>query len=334
MNKVLIIAEAGVNHNGSVVLAKKLVDKALEAGVDYVKFQAGVPELVASKFAQKADYQKATTGSDESQLDMIRKITLTPDQQRAVASYCKQVGANYLCTPFDLPSIELLQELGTQVWKVPSGEITNYPYLKAIAKTELPVIMSTGMATIGEIEQAIDLLTVNGTKREEITLLHCTTEYPAPKNEVNLKAMQTIGEHFKLPVGYSDHTEGVEISIAAVALGAVVIEKHFTLDRNMDGPDHKASIEPETLKVLVQSIRNVESALGNGVKEVGASEAKNRAIARKSIVAFRDIKKGEVFGEDNLITKRPANGINPMLWKSVMGKIAKRDFEQDEPIEL
>lgn len=334
MNRVLIIAEAGVNHNGSLELAKQLVDKALEAGVDYVKFQAGIPELVASKFAQKADYQKATTDRHESQLDMIRKITLTPDQQRDVAAYCKQVGANYLCTPFDLPSIELLQELGMQIWKVPSGEITNYPYLRAIAQTKLPIIMSTGMATIAEIEAAIDVLVANGTDRQKITLLHCTTEYPAPKNEVNLNAMHTIGEHFKLPVGYSDHTEGLEISIAAVALGAVVIEKHFTLDRNMEGPDHKASIEPEELKLMVQCIRNVESALGDGIKKVTASESKNREIARKSIVAFRDIKKGELLTPENLITKRPANGINPMLWESVIGQIAKRDFEQDEPIEL
>lgn len=334
MNKVLIIAEAGVNHNGSLELAKKLVDKALEAGVDYVKFQAGVPELVASKFAQKADYQKATTGSNESQLDMIRKITLTPDQQREVASYCKQVGANYLCTPFDLPSIKLLQELGTQVWKVPSGEITNYPYLKAIGKTQQPVIMSTGMAQIEEIEAAVDVLVANGTDRQKITLLHCTTEYPAPKDEVNLKAMSTLRTHFGLPVGYSDHTQGVEIPVAAVAMGAVVIEKHFTLDRTMEGPDHKASLEPDELKQMVKYIRDIETALGDGIKNVTVSEFKNREIARKSIVAFRDIKAGEVFTEDNLVTKRPANGLSPMMWENVIGTVAKRDFLQDEPIEL
>lgn len=334
MNKVLIIAEAGVNHNGSLELAKILIDKALEAGVDYIKFQAGIPELVASKFAQKADYQKATTGSGESQLDMIRKITLTPDQQRQVASYCTKVGAKYLCTPFDLPSIELLQELGTDVWKIPSGEITNYPYLKAIARTGLPVIMSTGMSEIVEIEAAISVLEENGTPHNKITLLHCTTEYPAPKNEVNLRAMLTMASHFGLPTGYSDHTQGIEIPVAAVAMGATVIEKHFTLDRNMEGPDHKASLEPEELKQMVKYIRNVETAVGNGIKGVAASEAKNREIARKSIVAFRDIQIGEVFSEDNLITKRPANGLNPMMWNSVIGTVAKRNFEQDEPIEL
>lgn len=248
MDKVLIIAEAGVNHNGSLELAKQLVDKALEAGVDYVKFQAGVPELVASKFAQKAEYQKATTGEHESQLDMIRKITLTPEQQRQLAAYCREVGAHYLCTPFDLPSIELLQELGMKLWKVPSGEITNYPYLKVIAQTGLPVIMSTGMADMKDIEEALGILIKYGTPKDKITLLHCTTEYPAPKDEVNLRAMKTLKEYFGVEIGYSDHTQGIEIPIAAVAMGARVIEKHFTLDRNMEGPDHKASLEPHELK--------------------------------------------------------------------------------------
>lgn len=334
MNKVLIIAEAGVNHNGSLELAKRLVDKALEAGVDYVKFQAGVPELVASKFAQKADYQKATTGEHESQLDMIRKITLTPEQQRQLAAYCREVGAHYLCTPFDLPSIELLQELGMKLWKIPSGEITNYPYLKTIAQTGLPVIMSTGMADIKDIEEALKLLIKYGTPEDQITLLHCTTEYPAPKDEVNLRAMHTLKEYFGVEIGYSDHTQGIEIPIAAVAMGAKVIEKHFTLDRNMEGPDHKASLEPDELKNMVECIRNVEKALGDGIKRVTASELKNKAIARKSIVAFRDIVAGEVFSEENLITKRPANGLSPMMWEDVIGKIAKRDFLEDEPIEL
>lgn len=334
MNRVIIIAEAGVNHNGSLELAKKLVDRALEAGVDYVKFQAGVPELVASKFAQKADYQKATTGAGESQLEMIRKITLTTDQQRQVEAYCRQVGAHYLCTPFDGPSIELLQELGTEIWKIPSGEITNFPYLRQIGQTGLPVILSTGMATEDEIETAIEVLTRFGTPQSAITLLHCTTEYPAPKDEVNLRAMQTLGKRFNMPIGYSDHTQGVEIPVAAVAMGATIIEKHFTLDKNMEGPDHKASLEPDELKLMVEYIRNVEQAMGDGVKRVAASEAKNRAIARKSIVAFTDIKKGDVFSEQNLITKRPADGLSPMMWEEVIGKVAKHDFQQDEPIEI
>jgi N-acetylneuraminate synthase len=334
MNKVLIIAEAGVNHNGSLELAKQLVDKALEAGVDYVKFQAGVPELVASKFAQKAEYQKATTGEHESQLDMIRKITLTPEQQRQLAAYCREAGAHYLCTPFDLPSIELLQELGMKLWKVPSGEITNYPYLKVIAQTGLPVIMSTGMADMKDIEEALGILVKYGTPKDKITLLHCTTEYPAPKDEVNLRAMNALKEYFGVEIGYSDHTQGIEIPIAAVAMGARVIEKHFTLDRNMEGPDHKASLEPHELKNMVECIRNVENALGDGIKRVAASELKNKAIARKSIVAFRNIAAGEVFSEENLITKRPANGLSPMMWEEVIGKVAKRDFLEDEPIEL
>lgn len=334
MNKVLIIAEAGVNHNGSLELAKQLVDKAVEAGVDYVKFQAGIPELVASKFARKAEYQKATTGAQESQLDMIRKITLTPRQQRQLAAYCRETGARYLCTPFDLPSIELLQELGMQLWKIPSGEITNYPYLKVIAQTGLPVIMSTGMADMKDIGEALEVLTKYGTPRNKITLLHCTTEYPAPKDEVNLLAMKTLKECFGVETGYSDHTQGIEIPIAAVAMGARVIEKHFTLDRNMEGPDHKASLEPHELKSMVECIRNVEKALGDGIKKVTASEFKNKVIARKSIVAFRNIAAGEVFSEENLITKRPANGLSPMRWEEVIGQIAKRDFQEDEPIEL
>ena len=332
--KTLIIAEAGVNHNGSLELAKKLVDKAMEANVDYIKFQASIPELVASKFAEKATYQKKATGGEESQLDMLRRIVLSHDEQRELYQYCNQVGANYFCTAFDLPSIELLKDLKATIWKIPSGEITNFPYLRAIGQTKQPVILSTGMANIQEIEQTINTLVRFGTPREDITLLHCTTEYPAPKNEVNLKAMHTMKEYFNLPVGYSDHTEGIEIPIAAVAMGATIIEKHFTLDKNMEGPDHKASLEPYELKAMVDAIRNVEKAIGNGTKEPAESEKKNISIARKSIIASRDIKKGEILTEDNLITKRPYNGINPMEWEAVLGTAAQFDFQEDQPIKL
>lgn len=334
MNKTLIIAEAGVNHNGDVKLAKKLIDVAKFAEVDYVKFQVGIPELVASKFAEKADYQKATTGSCESQLDMIRKITLSFDEQRQLMAYCKDVGVNYLCTPFDLPSIDFLESCGTVLWKVPSGEIANFPYLRRLGQTGKPVILSTGMANLQEIHVAIDVLVKYGTPRNEIILLHCTTEYPAPKDEVNLKAMDTMRREFGLEVGYSDHTVGIEISIAAVAMGACVIEKHFTLDCAMEGPDHKASIEPEELVQLVRNIRNVENALGNGGKEACEAEKKNMKIARKSIVAACVITKGSLLTEENLTVKRPANGISPMEWENVIGTLAIRDFTEDEPIEL
>lgn len=332
--RVLIIAEAGVNHNGSLELAKRLAEKAKDAGVDYVKYQVGIPELVASKFATKAIYQEITTGSDESQLDMIKKISLTFDEHRQLAAYCSEIGVKYLCTPFDLPSIALLVDMHTPLWKIPSGEITNYPYLRAIGCTGKPVIMSTGMARMDEIERAVQVLTRFGTPRGEITLLHCTTEYPAPKNEINLRAMKAMKEQFDLPVGYSDHTEGIEIPIAAVAMGACVIEKHFTLDRTMAGPDHKASIEPEELIQMVKNIRNIEMALGDGVKRVCTAEKKNIKIARKSIVATCAISKGTLLTETNLTIKRPANGLSPMEWESVIGTFAIRDFVEDEPIEL
>lgn len=332
--RTLIIAEAGVNHNGSLKLAKQLAEKAQEARVDYVKFQVCIPELVASKYAAKAAYQKITTDACESQLDMIKNISLTFDEHRQLANYCSEIGIKYLCTPFDLPSIKLLQEIGMPLWKIPSGEITNYPYLKMIAGTGLPVIMSTGMADMMEIEEALGVLARYGTPHDQITLLHCTTEYPAPKDEVNLRAMHALQQRFQVKVGYSDHTRGIEIPVAAVAMGAEVIEKHFTLDRNMEGPDHRASVEPDELKMMVDYIRNVEKALGDGVKRGTTSELKNKVIARKSIVAFRDIKAGEIFSEENLATKRPANGLTPMMWEQVIGCMAKRDFLEDEPIEL
>lgn len=331
---VLIIAEVGVNHNGDLRLAYKLVDAAKAAGVDYVKFQIGIPELVASRFAEKADYQKANTGVSESQLDMIRRVSLTFEEHQKLMSYCRKVGIKYLCTPFDLVSIDFLENSGIELWKIPSGEITNFPYLRKIARTGKPVILSTGMANLSEIHDAIDVLVRYGIHREEIILLHCTTEYPAPKNEINLRAMDTMSKEFGLKVGYSDHTEGLEISVAAVAMGACVIEKHFTLDRSMEGPDHKASIEPKELIQLVSYIRNVEHALGGGLKEAGPAERKNIKIARKSIVASKNIVKGSLLTEDNLTVKRPGDGISPMEWENVIGTLARRDFIEDEPIEL
>ncbi len=332
MSKVLIIAEAGVNYNGSLELAYKMVDEAKKAGVDIVKFQTGVPEKVMSKFAEKAEYQKKTTGSDESQLDMVRKLMLKFEEFVPLKKYCEEKHIRFLSTPFDLSSIDFLNELGCDLWKIPSGEITNLPYLLRIANTGKDIILSTGMSTLEEVEIAIKVLKDNGAGN--ITLLHCTTEYPAPFEDVNLRAMKTMRDKFGLDVGYSDHTTGIEIPIAAVAMGATVIEKHFTLDRNMEGPDHKASLEPDELCTMVKAIRNVECALGNGDKVPSESEKKNMVIARKSIIASRDIKKGEILTENNLTTKRPGNGISPMRWNDVIGTYAIRDFIEDELIEL
>ena len=332
MKKVLIIAEAGVNHNGSIENAYKMVDIAKAAGADIVKFQTGKPESVISKFAPKADYQRETTSKEESQLEMCKKILLPFHAFVSIKNYCEQIGIKFLSTPFDLESIEFLDNLGCDVWKIPSGEITNLPYLIEIAKTQKPVIMSTGMCNIEEIETAFQILKKNGTK--EITLLHCNTEYPTPYTDVNLLAMSELKEKFKCEVGYSDHTKGIEVPIAAVALGASVIEKHFTLDKNMEGPDHAASLSPEELMTMVSSIRNIEHALGKSKKIVSDSEKKNRDIARKSIVAKSNISKGEIFSKDNLTVKRPGNGISPMKWFDVLGQKASRDFEEDELIEL
>lgn len=330
--KTFIIAEAGVNHNGSFELAKQLIDKAVWAGVDCIKFQTFNSKNLVSAQAQKAEYQKKTTDSNESQLDMLKKLELSHEQFRELQIYCDQKGILFLSTPFDLESIDFLAELGVKTWKIPSGEITNYPFLRAIAKRKETVIMSTGMCTLEEVRDAVQVLKKFGTT--DITLLHCTTEYPAPYDSVNLNAMLTLKKEFCFNVGYSDHTNGIEIPVAAVAMGASVIEKHFTLDKNMEGPDHKASLEPDELKQMVQSIRNVESALGDGAKQPSEAEKKNIAIARKSIVARCDIKKGESFTETNLTAKRPGNGISPMKWNEVLGKVAKKDFSVDELIEL
>lgn len=331
--KTIIIAEAGVNHNGSLELAKKLVDEAKKSGADFVKFQTFKDgKFVISKIAQKADYQKVTTGEGESQLEMVNKLKLSFDDFRFLKQYCVNIGIEFLSTPFDLESIDFLHELGMKVWKIPSGEITNLPYLLKIAAFHEPIILSTGMSNLDEVKTSVKILQENGAGK--ITLLHCTTEYPTPIEDVNLLAMKTMAAELNLPVGYSDHTQGIEISLAAVAMGAVVIEKHFTLDRNMEGPDHKASLEPSELKELVLSVRNIEKAMGDGIKIPSASEIKNINIARKSIVAKTDIKKGEKFTEDNITIKRPGNGISPMKWFEVLGQKSVRDFKEDELIKL
>lgn len=327
---VYIIAEAGVNHNGSFELACKMVDAAKDAGVDCIKFQTFKSKNLVSQHAQKADYQKKTTGSD-SQLSMLQKLELSYDEFVALKDYCNQVGICFLSTPFDFESIDFLNSIDLPFWKVPSGEVNNYPYLVALAKTGKPVVMSTGMCEMNEISEAIDVLRANGTK--DITLLHCNTEYPTPFSDVNLLAMETLRTSFGLPVGYSDHTKGIEVPIAAVAMGATVIEKHFTLDRNMEGPDHKASLEPQELKELVRSVRNIEMALGSADKKPSDSERKNIAIARKSIVAKCSIKAGEVLTPENITVKRPGSGISPMRWNEVIGTVATKDYEEDDLIE-
>lgn len=329
---VFIIAEAGVNHNGSLELAKKLAEQAKLAGADYVKYQTFQPVNMVSKFADKADYQKKTTDAGQSQLEMLNKLMLTFEEFVELKEYCEQIGIGFLSTAFDLDSINFLEKLEGEIWKIPSGEVTNYPYLVEIAKKHQPIILSTGMCRLEEIEETVSVLEENGAG--EITLLHCTTEYPTPFTDVNLKAMCAMKEHFHRAVGYSDHTKGIEVPIAAVAMGATVIEKHFTLDRTMEGPDHKASLEPDELKQMVDSIRNIELALGTGVKEPAESEKKNIEVARKSIVANRAIKAGEILTEENITTKRPGNGISPMRWKEVLGTVAVKDFEEDEFIEL
>lgn len=328
---VYIIAEAGVNHNGSFELACQLIDAAKAAGVDCIKFQTFKSENLVSHSALKAEYQKDTTG-DGSQVDMLKKLELSYEEFLKLKSYCDHVGICFLSTPFDFESIDFLNSIDMPFWKIPSGEITNYPYLVALAKTGKPVVMSTGMCEMREIEEAINVLKENGSK--DIKLLHCNTEYPTPYEDVNLKAMNTIRETFGLEVGYSDHTRGIEVPIAAVALGATVIEKHFTLNRDMEGPDHKASLEPDELAKMVQSIRNIEKAIGSGVKIPTPSEKKNISVARKSIVAKTSIRIGEELTEANITVKRPGNGISPMRWNEVIGKRAVRDFEEDELIEL
>lgn len=329
---VLIIAEAGVNHNGSLSLAKNLADKAKEAGADYVKYQTFNPSNMVSKYAAKAEYQKQTTDSKQSQLDMLEELMLSYDEFVELKEYCGQIGIGFLSTSFDLDSTEFLERLGCEIWKIPSGEVTNYPYLVDIARKHQPIILSTGMCDEEDIAAAIEVLKSNGAG--EISLLHCTTEYPTPFEDVNLKAMCTMRDIFGLEVGYSDHTRGIEVPIAAVAMGAKIIEKHFTLDKNMEGPDHKASLEPDELKQMVDSIRNIEKALGSGTKRPAESEKKNIAIARKSIVAKTQIKKGELLTTENITTKRPGDGISPMRWNEVIGTCAIRDFDEDELLEI
>lgn len=332
MSKVFIIAEAGVNHNGSIELAKQLIDVASQAGADAVKFQTFKAEKLVSKNAQKAEYQKQTTDKTESQFDMIKKLELDLDTHKELISYCESKNILFLSTPFDHDSIELLNDLGLEIFKIPSGEITNLPYLRHIGKLGKKVILSTGMADIGEIEDALDILIEAGTSKEDITILHANTMYPTPMEDVNLKAMLTIGNTFDVPFGYSDHTLGIEVDIAAVAMGASCIEKHFTLDKTMEGPDHKASLEPDELKAMIKAIRNIELALGSNMKKPSKSEMPNMQIARKSIVASKNIQKGEIFTEENLTIKRPGNGISPMRWDEVIGTVASQDYKEDELI--
>lgn len=329
---VYIIAEAGVNHNGDIQLAKKMITIAKESGVNAIKFQTYQAEKLVTAQSDKAAYQQKATGEAESQLEMLKKIQLSRREFIELKNFCNLKGIEFLSTPFDLESIDFLNYINMKTWKIPSGEITNLPYLIKIAKTNLPVIVSTGMATLDEVAETIQVLKKYGS--QEISLLHCTTEYPTPVEDVNLNAMLTMKNKFNLPIGYSDHTMGTEIAIAAVAVGAEIIEKHFTLDRMMKGPDHQASLEPDELKAMVRSIRNVEKAMGDGIKKPAQSEIKNIQVARKSVVAARNIKQGELFTENNLTVKRPGNGITPMKWFEILGQKAGRDFEEDELIEI
>lgn len=332
--RTLIIAEAGVNHNGDLKLAKRLIDVAAEAGADCVKFQTFRADRQVTRVAQKADYQLKATDSAESQHGMLRRLELSIEMHQELVAHCALRNICFLSTGFDVESIDLLRNLGQTLFKIPSGEITNLPYLRHVGQLGGDVILSTGMATLGEIEAAIEVLEQAGTPRTRLTVLHCTTEYPTPMNEVNLRAMQGIRAAFGVAVGYSDHTPGIEVAIAAVAMAASVIEKHFTVDRDLPGPDHKASLEPEELKAMVAAIRNIEVALGDGIKRLTPSEAKNKPIARKSLVAKQKITAGDVFSEQNLTAKRPGTGISPMRWDEVIGRIAPRDFADDELIEL
>lgn len=332
----IIIAEAGVNHNGSLANAFKLVDAAKRAGVDYVKFQTFKAEALVSKQAKKADYQIQNTGNEgESQLEMLKKLELSEDDHQKLIAYCKEHKIQFFSTAFDLDSLQYLKELGLTLVKIPSGEITNLPYLRKAAALFQKVILSTGMATLTEIKDALEVFLSQGISKDNITILHCNTEYPTPMQDVNLKAMLNIGETFGTQIGYSDHTLGIEVPIAAVALGAKVIEKHLTLDKTMEGPDHTASLEPEELTSMVKGIRNVELAIsGSGLKAPSSSEIKNIQVARKSIVARQAIQKGDVFTEDNLTVKRPGNGISPMQWDAIVGRKSNFDFQPDDLIEL
>lgn len=329
---VTIIAEAGVNHNGDLEMAKQMARVAKDCGADIIKYQTAVPELVASRFAEKAAYQKETTGAGESQLEMIRKLHFSFEGHRELKEYCDSIGIQYLSAAFDIPSVRFLGTLGLPLLKIPSGEITNLPYLEEIAKLRTPVLLSTGMSTLDEITDALGVLDDNGCP--EATILHCNTQYPTPYEDANLSAMIELFDQFGLPVGLSDHTPGWECDVAAAVLGAQVIEKHFTLDKTLSGPDQKASLDPAEFKAMVDAVRHIEAALGDGHKHLTLSEAPNRTVARKSIVAARAIRKGEAFTADNLTTKRPGDGISPMRWYEVLGKTAVRDFAEDEKIEM
>jgi N,N'-diacetyllegionaminate synthase len=333
-HRTLIIAEAGVNHNGDLRLAKQLIDAAADAGADLVKFQTFIADRQVTRTAKKADYQTQATDGSESQHEMLRRLELTEAMHHELISHCATRSIGFFSTGFDIESVDLLVSLGQDQFKIPSGEITNLPYLRHIGRLGKAVILSTGMATLGEIEEAIDALEHAGTLRSNLAVLHCTTEYPTPMNEVNLRAMQSLHAAFGVAVGYSDHTPGIEVAIAAVAMGATVIEKHFTLDRNLPGPDQKASLEPAELKAMVAAIRNIEIALGDGIKRLTPSEARNKSVARKSLVASHAIKAGEAFGGTNVSAKRPGTGISPMRWDEVMGRTAPRDFSTDELIQL
>lgn len=330
--KTLIIAEAGVNHNGSIDLAKQLIDKAADAGADIVKFQVFKTENVISKNAKKADYQKTSGADTESQFEMVKKLELSFDDFKILKDYCEKTGIEFLATAFDRESLDFLNSLKPRLWKVPSGEITNLPYLEYIGKLQSTVLVSTGMCELKEVERAVEILIENGTKKENISVFHCNTEYPTPFEDVHLNAMLSLKDHLGVKVGYSDHTKGIEVALAAVALGGTIIEKHFTLDNNMEGPDHSASLNPEELKKMVSGIRNIEKCLGSFEKKPSPSELKNRDIARRSIVAIEAIKKGESFSEKNIGVKRPGNGISPMNWYTVLGKNAERNYEKDELI--
>lgn len=333
-NHVTIIAEAGVNHNGSLELAKRLVEEAAKAKVDYIKFQTFKSECGVTKKAEQAEYQKNNLGNNDTQLEMIQKLELPYEAFVEIIDYCKQLGLKFFSTTTDTPSLEFLRSQNLGIWKIPSGEVTNYPFLKRIAGYNQLTIFSVGMSDLEMVREAVKVLLDNGLDKKNLVLLHCNTEYPTPYEDVNLRAMQTLAKEFDVPVGYSDHTLGIEVPIAAVAMGATVIEKHFTLDRNMEGPDHKASLEPNELCEMVKTIRNVEKALGDGLKRITNSERRNLIIARKSIVAAKPIKKGETLTEDNITVKRPGNGITPMRWNEVLGTKAIKDFGEDDFIEV
>ncbi len=329
---VFIIAEAGVNHNGSIELARKMVDTASKAGADAIKFQTFKAEKLVTRYAEKADYQRDASDENELQISMLKKLELNIEDHRKLISYCNEKKIIFMSTPFDIESIQLLIELGLKIFKIPSGEITNLPYLRCIGRLNKKIIISTGMSNMNEIKNALRVLIDSGTNKENITVLHANTQYPTPMKDVNLNAMINIGNTLNLKYGYSDHTLGIEVDIAAVAMGASCIEKHFTLDKNMEGPDHKASLEPEELKEMITAIRNIEDALGTSEKKLSNSEKSNITLIRKSIVASKKISKGEKFTKDNLDIKRPGNGISPMKWDEIIGTYATKDYSKDELI--